>query len=86
MKKYRGEKGYETFGIPYGAHGKEFNAIRLMIKALKGKDIDIVHTNSNLDRTIAAAAGKFIGAKNISTIHSCLSINRDLFTGIEIST
>ena len=49
-----------------------------MIKALKGKDIDIVHTNSNLDRTIAAAAGKFIGAKNISTIHSCLSINRNL--------
>ncbi len=72
------KKGYETFGIPYGAHGKEFNAVRLMVKALKGKNIDIVHTNSNLDRTIAAAAGKFIGAKNISTIHSCLSINRNL--------
>ena len=72
------ERGYETFGIPYGAHGKEFNAVRLMTRVLKGKNIDIVHTNSNLDRTIAAAAGKFIGAKNISTIHSCLSINRNV--------
>ncbi len=72
------ERGYETIGIPYGAHGKEFNAVGLMVKALRGKNIDIVHTNSNLDRTIAAAAGKFIGAKNISTIHSCLSINRNI--------
>ena len=78
LERVSREKGYETFGIPYGAHGKEFNAVRVMVKALKGKNIDIVHTNSNLDRTIAAAAGKFIGAKNISTIHSCLSINRNI--------
>lgn len=78
LEKVSQEKGYETFGIPYGAHGKEFNAVRVMVKALKGKNIDIIHTNSNLDRTIAAAAGKFIGAKNISTIHSCLSINRNI--------
>ncbi len=72
------KKGFKTVGIPYGAHGKEFNAIRILIRAFKGNKIDIIHTNSNLDRTIAAAAGKFIGAKNISTIHSCLSINRNI--------
>ncbi len=78
LEKVSREKGYETFGIPYGFHGKEFNAARVMVKALKGKSIDIVHTNSNLDRTIAAAAGKFIGARNISSVHSCLSINRNI--------
>ncbi len=78
LEKVSREKGYETVGIPYAAHGREFNAIRVIVKAFKGKGIDIVHTNSNLDRTIAAAAGKFIGAKNISTIHSCLSINRNI--------
>lgn len=72
------QKGFKTFGIPYGAHGKEFNAIRTMIKLFRERNIDIVHTNSNLDRTIAAAAGKIIGAKNISTIHSCLSISRNI--------
>ncbi len=78
LERVARDKGYETFGVPYAAHGKEFNAVRVMIKALKGKNINIVHTNSNLDRTIAAVAGRFIGAKNISTIHSCLSINRNI--------
>jgi glycosyltransferase involved in cell wall biosynthesis len=72
------KNGFKTFGIPYGAHGKEFNAIRILVRTFKDNNIDIVHTNSNLDRTIAAAAGKFIGAKNISTVHSCLSINRNI--------
>lgn len=72
------QKGFETFGIPYGAGGREFKAINTMIKLFRGRNIDIVHTNSNLDRTIAAAAGKIIGARNITTIHSCLSINRNI--------
>ncbi len=71
-------KGFDTFGIPYGAHGKEFNAVKAMVSIFKNKGIDIIHTNSNLDRTIAAAAGRIIKAKNISTVHSCLSINRNL--------
>ena len=72
------KKGFETFGVPYGAHGKEFNAVRAMVSYFRNKGIDIIHTNSNLDRTIAAAAGRFIKAKNISTVHSCLSINRNI--------
>jgi glycosyltransferase involved in cell wall biosynthesis len=72
------QKGFETYGIPYGAHGKEFKAVRTMVNLFRGRNIDIVHTNSNLDRTIAAAAGRIIGARNISTIHSCLSINRNV--------
>ncbi len=72
------KKGFETYGIPYGAHGKEFNAVKVMVSTFRSKGIDIIHTNSNLDRTIAAAAGRLIKAKNISTVHSCLSINRNL--------
>src|SRR5574338_789193 len=78
LEKASRERGFKTVGIPYGAHGKEFNAIRILSSAFKDEKIDIVHTNSNLDRTIAAAAGRFIGAVNISTVHSCLSINRNI--------
>ena len=71
-------RGFETTGINFGSHGKEFNAITELVKSFKGKKIDIVHSNSNLDRTIAAVAGKIINARNISSVHSCLSINRNM--------
>jgi glycosyltransferase involved in cell wall biosynthesis len=72
------KRGLETFGIPYGAHGKEFKAVGTMINTFRSRKVDIIHTNTNLDRTIAAVLGKILGAINISTIHSCLSIRRNL--------
>lgn len=78
LEEASSKKGFKTFGIPYGAHGKEFNAVRILIRKFKDENIDIIHTNSNLDRTIAAAAGKYVGAKNISTVHSCLSIKHNI--------
>ncbi len=78
LEETSAKKGFETIGIPYGAHGKEFNAVRILSNFIKGKKIDIVHSNSNLDRTIAAVAGRLNGARNISSVHSCLSINRNI--------
>ena len=72
------KRGFKTFGIPYGDKGKEFNAVKVLLGFIKGKKINIVHSNSNLDRTIAAVAGKMVGSKNISSVHSCLSISRNL--------
>jgi glycosyltransferase involved in cell wall biosynthesis len=78
LERISREKGFETIGIPYGAHGKEFNAIKTFVNKCRDKGIDLVHSNSNLDRTIAAVGGKVIHAKNVSSIHSCFSINRNL--------
>ncbi|NWF49599.1 MAG: glycosyltransferase family 4 protein [Ignavibacteriaceae bacterium] len=71
------QMGFETFEIPYGLHGKEFNAIRILYQNIRTKKIDIIHSNSGLDRTIAAYAGRITGALNITTIHSCLSIRNN---------
>ena len=37
LEKVSRKKGYETIGIPYGAHGKEFNAVKVMVSAFKEK-------------------------------------------------
>jgi glycosyltransferase involved in cell wall biosynthesis len=70
--------GYNLIEVPYGQSGKEFNAVRILYNHLKKNKIDIVHSNGNSDRTIAAFAGKLVKAVNFSTIHLCMSINRNL--------
>lgn len=72
------KRNYLVYEIPYGLKGREFNAIKVLYNYLRKEKVDIIHSNSNLDRTIAAFAGKIIGAKNITTVHSCLSISRNI--------
>lgn len=71
------ENNFQSFEIDYGVRGKELPAIIQLTKKIKNKNFDIVHSNAGFDRTIAAFAGKITGAKNVSTIHSCLSIARN---------
>lgn len=71
-------QGYETFEIPYAVGGKEFTAAYKIFSSIKEKNINIIHSNSNLDRTIAALAGKFLGIKHIAQIHSAHSISHNL--------
>jgi glycosyltransferase involved in cell wall biosynthesis len=68
------ERGFDTREIPYAARGREFAAAKLMADSLRGDAVDIVHTNSNLDRTIGAFAAHQLGAACVASIHSCLSI------------
>jgi glycosyltransferase involved in cell wall biosynthesis len=70
--------GYPVFEVPYGKGGSEFNAIRILVNHLKNKNIDIIHSNCNTDRTISAFAGRLVKAVNFSTVHLCMSINRNL--------
>lgn len=71
-------RGYRTISISYASKGREFNLVRDFVHKFRNEKVDVIHSNSNLDRTIASFAGKIIGAKNIASIHSCLSINRNL--------
>ena len=64
--------------VPYGHGGKEFKALSVLFRHLKNKRIDIVHSNCNLDRTVAAVAGRLVKAINFSSILICMSIRRNL--------
>lgn len=78
LSKKTKELGYTVFDVPYAQGGKEFKAIKVLYQQLKNKQIQIVHSNSNSDRTIASFAGKFIHAKNFASVHSCMSISRNI--------
>lgn len=78
LSKVAKSNGFPVFDVPFGKGGSEFNAIRILVNHLKNKNIDIVHSNCNYDRTISAFAGKFVKAVNFSTVHLCMSINRNL--------
>ena len=72
------KRNFTVYEIPYGLKGKEFSAVKVLYNYLEKEKIDIVHSNSNLDRTIAAFTGRFIRSKNFTTVHSCMSISRNL--------
>lgn len=73
------EAGYKTIGIPYSAKGlDEIPLIYNFYTKVKNLGIDIVHTNSNTDRTIGAFASKLLKCKNVAQIHSHFSIKQQL--------
>jgi glycosyltransferase involved in cell wall biosynthesis len=71
------ELGFSTYGIAYGTHGKEFGAYAALVRACRGRGVDVMHSNSYIDRSIAAFAGLRLGCVNIASVHSCLSIRRN---------
>jgi glycosyltransferase involved in cell wall biosynthesis len=72
------EQKFEVFEVNYGHGGKEFKAIKQLYSYLKEKKIDIVQSNSTLDRTISAVVGRMIHAKNFAVLPSSLSISHNI--------
>jgi len=73
------KQDFETIPVPYCSGGKQFfHAINLMLRKLKDKKIDIIHSTTNSDRTISAFAAKKIKCKNIASILSCYSIRHNI--------
>lgn len=71
------ELGFETIEMNYSAKGlDEIPLIFDFAKKLKNKKIDIIHTNSNTDRTVGAFASRLLKCKNIAQIHSHFSIKQ----------
>jgi glycosyltransferase involved in cell wall biosynthesis len=70
--------GTVPFDFPENGKGKlrkNINAIREFIKA---NDIQIVHTNTNYDRTAGAFAAKTSGASHAASVHSLQSISHNI--------
>jgi glycosyltransferase involved in cell wall biosynthesis len=71
------EQGFETVEMDYSAKGlDEIPLIFDLAKKLKNKKVDIIHTNSNTDRTIGAFTSRLLKCKNIAQIHSHFSITQ----------
>jgi len=71
-------EGYETVPVRYASQGREFAAARALVHALRETRPDIIHTNSNIDRTVGALAARSLRVGCVASIHSCLSIRHNL--------
>jgi glycosyltransferase involved in cell wall biosynthesis len=71
------ELGFETVEMNYSAKGlDEIPLIFDFANKLRDKKIDLIHTNSNTDRTIGAFASRLMNCKNVAQIHSHFSIKQ----------
>ncbi|MCX8010951.1 MAG: glycosyltransferase family 4 protein [Ignavibacteria bacterium] len=78
LEKKSKELGYQTIPMNYESKGKElFSALRFR-ELLKKENVDLIHTNSNFDRTIGAITARLLRCKSIASVHSCLSIQHNI--------
>ncbi len=77
------ELGYETLEMKYSARGMDEIMLALdFANKLRAKKVDVIHTNSNTDRTIGALASKLLRCKNIAQIHSHFSVRQRIHHGL----
>ncbi len=75
------EEGIDVFPVDYPDHSgksKVWNISRQLSRFIKANSIDIVHSNTNYDRTAGAFASKLAGVPHITTNHSFHSISHNL--------
>ena len=75
------EEGIGVFPLDYPEHsGKSdlWKNSRILAGFVKDNKIDIVHSNTNYDRTAGAFAAKLAGARHVSNVHSFHSISHNL--------
>jgi len=66
------------FSVDFPRRGKEFKYAKIIYDYVKQNRIDIVHTNTNYDRTVGAFAAKLAGAKHVAIVHSFQSISHNI--------
>jgi len=75
------DEGIGVFPLDYPEHsGKSdlWKNSRILGRFVKENKIDIVHSNTNYDRTAGAFAAKFVGVRHVSNVHSFHSISHNL--------
>jgi len=73
-------EGISVEHIGFGENGSKrlLRNINRIKKICKSNSIDIVHTNTGIDRTAGAAAAKRSGAKHVTSCHSLVTIQRNI--------
>lgn len=75
------DEGIGVYPLDYPEHsGKSdlWKNSRILSNFVKEQNIDIVHSNTNYDRTAGAFAAKFAGVRHVSNVHSFHSISHNL--------
>jgi len=72
------DAGIRVFPIDFPANGRLFHFIRVLTDILRRHQIDIIHTNTNYDRTAGAFAAARMNIPHVSNIHSFHSIQHNL--------
>lgn len=72
------ERGFHTIEFPFASGGREPALGWRLARILRPLAPDIVHSNSNHDRTIGAIAARLAGCASVASVHSCLSIRHNL--------
>jgi L-malate glycosyltransferase len=71
-------EGIPTFPIHYKGMDRIFTVARELRRVLRARNIDIVHSNANYDRTVAAMAAAWTPTRHVAGIHSTHSIQHNL--------
>lgn len=64
--------------VEYGAMARVAGVSRTLRRAMREREIAIVHSNANYDRTCAAAAAAFGPARHVAGVHSTHSIRHNI--------
>lgn len=71
------ENGIPVFLLDFPPRGELRKYIGLLKEFVLKNAIDIIHTNSNYDRTAGAFAAKLAGAKHVTNVHSFHSVQHN---------
>ncbi len=64
--------------VGFPERGKLLENVRRLKEIVRKENIDIVHTNTNYDRTAGALAARLGGARHVANVHSYHSISHNL--------
>ena len=72
-----GQAGIPVLPVEYPSRGSLLKNITLLKQIIRRHDIQILHSNSNYDRTAGAFAAKLAGRKHVTNVHSFHSIQHN---------
>jgi glycosyltransferase involved in cell wall biosynthesis len=70
--------GIPTVPIDYRGMGRVFQVAGSLRRELRARSIDVVHSNANYDRTVAAMAVAFTRTRHVAGVHSTHSIQHNI--------
>jgi glycosyltransferase involved in cell wall biosynthesis len=68
----------QTIAVDFPAQGKLLHHILLLKKLLQQNTIQVLHTNTNYDRTAGAFAARLAGVAHVANVHSFHSLQHNL--------
>ncbi len=72
------DAGVKTLPLDFPTMGKLFSSVMNLKHIIQQNNIQIVHTNTNYDRTAGAFAARLCGVKHVTNVHSFHSLQHNL--------